>query len=385
VVFHEQVIQIISIMTGISYAEADEKRRALGDFSNQQEICDWFYEKTEKTSRYEKRVVDEIWQVLRAFASFGFCKAHAAAFALPTYQSAWLKTHHPAAFLAGVLTHDPGMYPKRLVLDEARQMGIAALPVDVNKSDVVYRVEDNDIRMSLSDISGISETEAINIVRAQPYLDLTDFVRRAGASLPVTEKLIMIGAFDSLHNVNRRDLLLHLADISRSPAAALPGAQMTFGFKAPDLKPSGLPDLNRAEKVKTEIETLGMEVSSHMLSFYGHFLNSIGAVKSSDLLKQRSGSSILVAGVKVALQQPPVRSGKRVIFLSIDDGFGCSDATFFTDTHEEFAQTLFSSKLLLVRGIVRRTGPKGVSIRATGAWDLGAAYESFIQKKSNLA
>ena len=382
VVFHEQVIQIISIMTGISYAEADEKRRALGDFSNQQEICDWFYE---KTSRYEKRVVDEIWQVLRAFASFGFCKAHAAAFALPTYQSAWLKTHHPAAFIAGLLTHDPGMYPKRLILDEARQMGIAALPVDVNKSDSVYRVEDSGIRMALSDVAGISEAEAINIVRAQPYLDLTDFVRRAGASLPVTEKLIMIGAFDSLHNVNRRDLLLHLADISRSPAAALPGAQMTFGFKAPDLKPSGLPDLNRAEKVKTEIETLGMEVSSHMLSFYGHFLNSIGAVKSSDLLKQRSGSSILVAGVKVALQQPPVRSGKRVIFLSIDDGFGCSDATFFTDTHEEFAETLFSSKLLLVRGIVRRTGPKGVSIRATGAWDLGAAYESFIQKKSNLA
>lgn len=381
VVFHEQVIQIIAIMAEISYAEADEKRRALGDFSKQQEVCDWFYS---RTSRYPKPVVDEIWNVLRAFASFGFCKAHAAAFALPTYQSAWLKTHHPAAFIAGLLTHDPGMYPKRLILDEARQMGIAALPVDVNKSDLVYRVEGNGIRMALSDVAGISEAEATNIVRAQPYLDLTDFVRRAGATLPTTEKLIMVGAFDSLHNINRRELLLHLADINRSPAAALPGAQMTFGFKAPDLKPSGLPDLTNTEKVRTEIETLGMEVSSHLLEFYGHFLNQIGAVKSSDLLKQRSGSSILVAGVKVALQQPPVRSGKRVIFLSIDDGFGCSDATFFTDTHEQFAQTLFSSKLLLVRGVVRRTGPKGVSIRATGAWDLGAAYESFIQKKSNL-
>ena len=389
VVFHEQVIQIISIMTGISYAEADEKRRALGDFSKQQEICDWFYE---QASRYPKSVVDEIWQVLRAFASFGFCKAHAAAFALPTYQSAWLKTHHPAAFIAGLLTHDPGMYPKRLILDEARQMKIEVLPVDVNKSDVVYKVEANGIRLALSDISGISDAEAANIVRAQPYLDLTDFVRRAGASLPVTEKLIMVGAFDAIHEINtkitRRDLLLHLADINRSPAAALPGAQMTFGFKAPDLKPSGLPDLNRMEKVQTEIETLGMEVSAHRLHFYGHFLNSIGAVKSSDLLKQRSGSSILVAGVRVALQQPPVRSGKRVIFLSLDDGFGCSDATFFEDTlreEAELAQTLFSSKLLLVRGVVRRTGPKGVSIRATGAWDLGDAYESFIQKKSNLA
>ena len=99
-------------------------------------------------------------------------------------------------------------------------MGIAALPVDVNKSDVVYRVEGNGIRMALSDVAGISDAEALNIVRAQPYLDLTDFVRRAGTSLPTTEKLIMVGAFDSLHNINRRDLLLHLADINRSPAAA---------------------------------------------------------------------------------------------------------------------------------------------------------------------
>ena len=79
--------------------------------------------------------------MLKAFASFGFCKAHAAAFALPTYQSAWLKAHHPAAFLAGVLTHDPGMYPKRLILDDARQFGIAVLSLDVNPSDASYRVE----------------------------------------------------------------------------------------------------------------------------------------------------------------------------------------------------------------------------------------------------
>ena len=85
--------------------------------------------------------VERIWEVLKAFASFGFCKAHAAAFALPTYQSAWLKAHHPAAFLAGVLTHDPGMYPKRLILDDARSLGIAVLGLDVNASDDTYRVE----------------------------------------------------------------------------------------------------------------------------------------------------------------------------------------------------------------------------------------------------
>ncbi len=142
VVFHEQVIAIISAMTGISFAAADEKRRGMGDPSQQQEICDWFFPAATERG-YELAIVTEIWDVLRAFASFGFCKAHAAAFALPTYQSAWLKTHHPAAFIAGILTHDPGMYPKRLILDEARQMGITLAPLDVNLSDSVYRVEND--------------------------------------------------------------------------------------------------------------------------------------------------------------------------------------------------------------------------------------------------
>ena len=129
---------------------------------------------------------------------------------------------------------------------------------------------------------------------------------------------------------------------------------------------------------------LGMDVSHHLLEFYADFLNEIGAVRSTDLLAQRSGSSVLVAGVKVARQSPPVRSGKRVIFLTIDDGYGCNDATFFDDAQRNYAGVLFSSWLFLVRGEVRRTGPRGVSLRATGAWDLRAAYEKHQQSRSTL-
>ncbi len=140
VVFHEQVLQILNIVTGMSLAEADEIRRGMGSTDGQQQIQPLF-RKAALENGFDRESVDRIWDVLRAFASFGFCKAHAAAFALPTYQSAWLKTHHPAAFLAGVLTHDPGMYPKRLILDDARNLGIHVLPLDVNHSDEVYRVE----------------------------------------------------------------------------------------------------------------------------------------------------------------------------------------------------------------------------------------------------
>src|SRR4051812_81654 len=140
VVFHEQVLQIVARMTGCSLAEADEVRRALGEKDAHPEVRAWFLPQVLEAG-YPVEVAERVWEVLAAFGSFGFCKAHAAAFALPTYQSAWLKAHHPAAFLAGVLTHDPGMYPKRLILDDARNFGIRVLGLDVNASADTYRVE----------------------------------------------------------------------------------------------------------------------------------------------------------------------------------------------------------------------------------------------------
>jgi error-prone DNA polymerase len=396
VVFHEQVISIIATMTHCSLAHADEMRRVLGDRQGQQRVCDWFYPAATEHG-YSLEVINEVWEVLRAFASFGFCKAHAAAFAFPTYQSAWLKTHYPAAFLAGLLTHDPGMYPKRLILDEVRQIGISIAPLDVNFSEDTYRVEiaedgTQSIRIALSTINGISDEEISKIISARPYKDLADFYYRSGTSQPIIESMILTGAFDRLHSItkggaiNRRDLLLHLSDLIKGPT--MPSAlrsQMTLGFDAPAIEASGLPDLDSSEKVAHEVKRLGMDITHHMLEFYSHFLNSIGAIKSSDLLSVRSASTVLVAGVRVSIQTPPIRSGNRVIFLTLDDGHGCSDATFFSDVATEYLSTIYTSELVLLRGITRRTGARGISIRATGIWDLRSAYEKWNTQRSTLA
>jgi error-prone DNA polymerase len=414
VVFHEQVIRLISVMTDISLAQADEKRRALGTLEGQQEVCDWFYPAA-LANNFSLKVVQEIWEILRAFASFGFCKAHAAAFALPTYQSAWLKTHHTAAFIAGVLTHDPGMYPKRLILDDARQWGIEIKGVDVNKSAQTVVVEKiiaknqstylapdlkstgrslqlpnangYALRISLADVGGISDNEVSSIINGRPYVDLSDFVRRSGASVATTESLIMIGGFDQLHGIgdglNRRDLLLHLQDLYNLTGKKIGQDQLTLELSPPPLTSAGLPNLTVQEKVQSEITVLGMEVSVHLLNSYGEFLNAIGAVRSSDVIRQRSGASLLIAGVKSALQTPPVRSGRRVMFLTIDDGYGCNDVTFFEDAQQSYAQLLRSSNLFLIRGQLRRTGPRGVSIRATQAWELSSAYNSWLADNSS--
>ena len=140
VVFHEQIIEILDIMTGCGRDEADRVRRGLSDPESQGRIKVWFAQSA-GAKGYAPEVIGRTWEIVEAFGSYGFCTAHAVAFAVPTYQSAWLKAHHPAAFYAGLLTHDPGMYPKRLLLADARWRGVPVLPLDVNRSGAAHRIE----------------------------------------------------------------------------------------------------------------------------------------------------------------------------------------------------------------------------------------------------
>lgn len=384
VVFHEQVIRMISVFTGIPLAEADEVRRSLGNFDRQPRVRAWFYPAALRRG-YELEVVEAVWEVLRSFASFGFCKAHAAAFAVPTYQSAWLKTHHPAAFFAGVLTHDPGMYPKRLILDDARNFGIPVLGLDINRSRaefIVDRDDDGDfgVRIALSQVKGIDGASVDAIVQGQPFRSLSDLWQRTRTPRPVVENLVLAGAFDAVHGVsarprrngvNRRDLLLHVADLDRWQSRQVAVDQLALDCGPADVPlRTGLPDMDSSERVRAELDVLGLDVSRHVVDFYAPLLDALGVTRSRDMLRTRSRQEILIAGVKVATQTPPIRSGRRVVFLTLDDATGPVDAAFFEDAQGPYASTLFHSWLLLVRGTVRRAGPKGVSITASGCWDL---------------
>ena len=388
VVFHEQVMRIIAIMTGCSLEYADLIRRRLGDIKYLDDIREWFYREC-RTRHYELTAIEEAWDVLRAFASFGFCKAHGAAFALPTYQSAWFKAHHPAAFLAGVLTHDPGMYPKRLILDDARGFGVQILGLDINQSRDTYAVErlvvdgqdKRGIRISLAEVKGISETEVHSIMAGQPYGSLADFVQRGRVSQPIIERLILAGAFDGLHGhiASRRDLLLHLADLTKQfkvSHRAVSSQQISLGNDYSNWVPTvtGLRPMSLADQVKHEVEILGLDVSAHVISFYGPMLRELNAVPARNLLDVRSHGRVLVAGVKVSTQTPPIRSGNRVAFVTLDDSTGPLDAAFFGEVQDQFATTLFHSWLLLIQGTIRRTGPRGVSVLAEGCWELGTVY-----------
>jgi error-prone DNA polymerase len=147
-------------------------------------------------------------------------------------------------------------------------------------------------------------------------------------------------------------------------------APLDFQTEAVDVPASGLPEMTDAERVTAELGILGIDVSNHVVSRHRRLFAALGITPAADLLSVRNSAEVLVAGVKVATQTPAVRSGRRVIFLTLDDTTGLSDATFFEDVQGPYAATVFASWLLVVRGIMRRTGPRGRSLRATAAWDL---------------
>ncbi|MFF5786981.1 DNA polymerase III subunit alpha [Streptomyces sp. NPDC012693] len=380
VVFHEQIIEIVRIMTGCRRDEADQVRRGLSDPESQGRIKLWFARQASARG-YADEVVARTWEIVEAFGSYGFCKAHAVAFAVPTYQSAWLKAHHPAAFYAGLLTHDPGMYPKRLLLADARRRGVPVLPLDVNRSAVAHRIElvsDSPVRwglrLGLTDVHGISENESARIEAGQPYASLLDFWERARPRTPVAERLAQVGALDAF-GANRRDLLLHLTELRRvQRGAASHGGQLPLA-QGGRTAPVGLPDLDETERLSAELGILGMDASRHLMGDHRAFLEELGVVSAQRLRDTPHGRTVLVAGAKAATQTPPIRSGKRVIFTTLDDGTGLVDLAFFDDAHERCAHTVFHSWLLLVRGVVQRRGPRSLSVVGAAAWNLAELVE----------
>jgi error-prone DNA polymerase len=261
IVYHEQVMGVLAALTGCDLAYADLLRRQLSDERKRPGIRGWLVSRAVDRG-VPREDAERIWDQLAAFASFGFCKAHAAAFAVPTVRSAFLKAHVMPEFLAGLLTHDPGMYPRRMILDEARLFGVAVLPPDVNRSHAPYTVEVVDrgladhllgltpavraagrgedpaphlppgwrwdpdehvplppagldagragdgyrhaVRVGLQDVRGITDAEVDGVLVERPFTSLEDLRSRSGLARPTAEALVDVGALDQLAGLGRR-------------------------------------------------------------------------------------------------------------------------------------------------------------------------------------
>ena len=376
IVYHEQVIRTLAALAGYDLTTADHVRRHLDDDAMLPELRADFLARAAARG-VDAAAAEQTWDDVAQFASFGFCKAHAAAFAVPTYRSSWLKTHFRAQFFAGILTHDPGMYPRRALLDDARRAGVPILPLDIHRSEPEYVAEETPdgtvgIRIGLQDVHGISVADIRSILRARadhPFRDVGDVLRRTTVARPVVEALAHAGAFDALPG-GRRGHLYEAITVE----AAREGDQLALTDAS--VPQHVFPDYSDVEVVRAELEVFGMDATRHLVSFSEPLFRDLGVTLARDLHRKRQGTWVMVAGVKIASQTPAVRSGLRIIFVSLDDATGPIEVTVFPSVQGKTARTVFHATAMAVWGQLRRTGKQGMTVIAEDVWDLVALHQA---------
>ncbi|MEY3020249.1 MAG: hypothetical protein RLZZ272_1233 [Actinomycetota bacterium] len=450
IVHHEQVMGVIAALTGCDLALADLYRRRLADPTGQREVRDLVHVRARERG-FERAVVERVWRELAAFAAFGFCKAHAAAFAVPTLRSAFCKTHLLPEFVAGLITHDPGMYPRRMLLDECRRAGVAVLPVDVDRSEPATTVEVVDagladhllgltpaldreragrdptallppgwswpqgatrplppsgrdagiaedvapgrrraLRLGLDVVQDLAAREVEALLDARPFRSLADLRARGGLSITAALALVEAGGFDTLAGVgrpdgaaDRRTLRLIAEGLWRAPRSrarvGVVGPSRIEQTALPIALASPVPVLpteGEAARVRAELAVTGLDVTRHVVSFYEPLLDELGVVRAHALADAVTGARVRVAGVRVALQSPPQRSGRRVLFLSLDDRTGSLQVTFFEGALEDCAWVVRNARLVVSEGRVARRGRRGATVVGERAWDLARLWRA---------
>ncbi len=309
IVYQEQVMQIAQVMAGYSLGGADLLRRAMG--KKIKEAMD--AERPKFLEGAAKNGVDaakaqEVWDLLEKFANYGFNKSHAAAYALVSYQTAWLKANHPVEFMAAVMNGDMADTGKLGVYrQELMRMKIPLAPPDVNASEADFSVEPVEagaqVRYALGAVKNVGREAMAGIARERrangPYRDLYDFAERLDLKMigkRALENLVKAGAFDALEPNRRRviealDLLVGLS--SEGVAAAQSAQDSLFGAAGVEVEPPRLPDVAdwpQAERLEAEAAAVGFYISGHPLDDYAAALKKKRVWSYGAMLEQMGGA-----------------------------------------------------------------------------------------------
>ncbi len=377
ILYQEQVLEVASALAGFTLGQADSLRRAMTHDRSPEEMMklrEGFLEGCRRRG-VARRVAEEAFRQLSAFAAYGFCKAHAASFAILAYQTAYLKAHYPAEFLAAMLSNQPmGFYPPEVLLNEAKHCGIEIRGVDINHSRDRYWVEEGAIRVGLMQVAGLSAAGLGAIMRARreggPFRSLRDLCARTGLPRPMVEHLIRAGALDRLGR-SRRALLWELGELSATGARRQDRRQEVNGQLAllgesAQAPPPPLPAPTEREEVGEELAMTGVSVKRHPLHFARARLRELGVVTRRELDGLPEGARVRVAGIVIARQRPPTRSGRTVIFVTLEDETGLTEVTVFERVYERWGKVIFSHSALVVEGTLQRRGRYGTVVMGEG-------------------
>jgi error-prone DNA polymerase len=352
--FQEQLLRMAMTVAGFSGGEAEELRRAMG-----------FKRSAERMEKIEARlragmlrnglqgnVADDIVRSITSFALYGFPESHAASFALIAYASAYLKYHHPAAFVAAMLNCYPlGFYhPSTLVKDAARH-GVIVLPIDVTRSNWKCTIEIVDgrpaMRMGLRYVTGLREEIGLRIEseRARRQFDsIADLTARVGPNRRELDALAYAGAFASF-GLARRDAMWNAAAVERDPASLLAGVK-------PRDSEAPLASMSPIDETLADYAATGLTAGPHLMTYLRSDLNERGILSADDLTRAKHQSWVKTAGVVIVRQRPGTAKG--FLFITLEDETGISNLIVTPDLFQQNRLLLRSAGILLAEGVLQQ-------------------------------
>ncbi|WP_209598070.1 DNA polymerase III subunit alpha [Ruegeria sp. HKCCSP351] len=359
IVYQEQVMQIAQVMAGYSLGGADLLRRAMG--KKIKEAMDAERPKFEKGAAengVDAKKASEVFDLLEKFANYGFNKSHAAAYAVVSYQTGWLKANHPVEFMAGVMNCDIHLTDKLAIYFEEVRKGLELpyIPPCVNRSQSTFDVDNGHLVYALGALKNVG-VEAMNLIVAgradKPFFNLFDFARRVDLKKVGKRPLEMLaraGAFDELDRNRRRvfESLDALVQYSAAIQEQKNSNQVSLfgeaGDDLPEPRLSPTPDWLPAERLSEEFKAIGFYLSGHPLDDYMPALKRKQVLTLDEVTeKARSGPLIAkMAGVVAGRQERKSAKGNRFAFAQLSDPTGAYEVTLFSDTLEkcrEFLET----------------------------------------------
>ncbi|WP_243398530.1 DNA polymerase III subunit alpha [Deinococcus koreensis] len=361
--FQEQILRIAVHYAGYSWPEADRFRSRLGkveDPAELEELKTLFVAGAGLTCGAFPWEAEAVFTTCAAFRGYGFAESHAHAFAQHAYASAYMRRHHPAAFLAGLLTEAPGMWPEGVIASDFARRGVRLSPVDVNRSGISYRAETaRGVRVPLTAVEGLSLESARRIVQERlvngKFRSVEDFYDRVELKRDTLEALVKAGAFDGVDlQKNRREAYYVLHTVAN---AKPPG---THGVLTPKSESPELVELSPDEVLFLDLATKGLsETGRHPLDAHRGRLRDLGCLPLGGL---KHGETVWAAGVVVAKQRPPTAKG--FAFYVLEDATARIQAIISPDLWEAHRVLLRDARALLVQGVVTRTG-RAVTVRVS--------------------
>ena len=373
IVYQEQVMAIAQRVAGYSLGQADLLRRAMG--KKKKEILDQEFvpfSQGMKDKGFSEDAISTLWEILVPFADYAFNKSHTAGYGLVSYWTAFLKANYPAEYMAALLTSVRDDKDKMAVyLNECRRMGIKVLPPDVNDSDADFTPRGTDIRFGLTAIRNVGANVVESIVAARRskglYRDFADFLAKADQNVcnkRTIESLIKAGAFDSLGQVRRGLLSIHVEAVDavlETKRAEAIGQFDLFGVDegaADDERPYGLDfdiavdEWDKKTLLDFEREMLGLYVSDHPLYGVEHVLaTSVDCSIASLLADDRpDGVVVTVGGLITAVQRKTTKQGRQWAIATLEDLEGALDVMVFPQTYAKLGPQIIEDSVLLIRG-----------------------------------